>query len=173
MLESRANLDAAGRGSHNCPLPALSLPDPTANVETMGRAEAVELFVERAQKQQPGFMLTAARAPVVAELPAATRPGAVHLTVSSLERSIAYYESAVGLRAGQEIVRLDLEISVGAPDPHDRIVIYGDPPLDVLVQGGTHGDRGTVGAVLSAIPAVVAATPGLKTILDLALGGGA
>ena len=36
---------------------------------------------------------------------------------------------------------------------------------------GTHGDRGTVGTVLSAIPAVVAATPGLKTVLDLALVG--
>jgi 2,4-diaminopentanoate dehydrogenase len=78
---------------------------------------------------------------------------------------------AAGLRGGEEIVRLDLEMSVGAPDPHDRVVIEGDPPLDVLVRGGTHGDRGTVGAVLSAIPAIIAAPPGLKTILDLTLAG--
>ena len=71
---------------------------------------------------------------------------------------------------GREIVRLDLEMSVGAPDPHDAIVIQGDPPLDVVIRdGGTHGDRGTVGTTLSAIPAVIAAAPGLKTILDLAL----
>jgi 4-hydroxy-tetrahydrodipicolinate reductase len=81
-------------------------------------------------------------------------------------------QTALGLRAGREIARLDLEMSVAAPDPHDRIVIEGDPPLDVLVRGGTHGDRGTVGTVLSAIPAVVAAPPGLKTILDLPLVGG-
>jgi hypothetical protein len=62
-------------------------------------------------------------------------------------------------------------MSIAAPDPHDRIVIAGDPPLDVLVRGGTHGDRGTVGTVLSAISPVVAASPGLKTILDLALAG--
>jgi 4-hydroxy-tetrahydrodipicolinate reductase len=80
-------------------------------------------------------------------------------------------QTAVGLREGKEAVRLDLEMSVGAPDPHDRVVIEGDPPLDVLVQGGTHGDRGTVGTVLSAIPSVVASSPGLKTILDLPLGG--
>jgi 4-hydroxy-tetrahydrodipicolinate reductase len=80
-------------------------------------------------------------------------------------------QSAVGRRGGKEIVRLDLEMSVAAPNPHDRVVIDGDPPLDVLVQGGTHGDRGTVGATLSAIPAVVVATPGLKTILDLPLTG--
>jgi len=62
-------------------------------------------------------------------------------------------------------------MSVAAPDPHDRVVIDGDPPLDVLIRGGTHGDRGTVGAVLSAIPALIAAPPGLKTVLDLTLGG--
>jgi hypothetical protein len=80
-------------------------------------------------------------------------------------------QSAVGLRGGREVIRLDLEMSVGAPDPHDRIVIAGDPPLDVLVRGGTHGDRGTVGTALSAIPAVVVASSGLKTILDLPLVG--
>jgi 4-hydroxy-tetrahydrodipicolinate reductase len=80
-------------------------------------------------------------------------------------------QSAVGLRAGREIARLDLEMSVAAPDPHDRIRIDGDPPLDVLVVGGTQGDRGTVGTIINAIPAVVAATPGLKTVLDLPLYG--
>jgi predicted ATPase/DNA-binding winged helix-turn-helix (wHTH) protein len=49
-------------------LPALSLPDPTASAETAGRSEAVQLFVERAQKQQPGFVLTGTRVPVVAQL---------------------------------------------------------------------------------------------------------
>lgn len=98
--------------------------------------------------------------PVVAE-----RPGIAPGRVAGL------HQLAVGVRGGQEIVRLDLEMSVGALDPHDRIVIEGDPPLDVLVRGGTQGDRGTVGAVLSAIPAVIAAPPGLKTILDLTLGG--
>jgi 4-hydroxy-tetrahydrodipicolinate reductase len=78
-------------------------------------------------------------------------------------------QSAIGLRAGREIVRLDLEMSIAAPDPRDVVVIDGDPPLDVVIRGGTHGDRGTVGTVLSAIPAVIAAGPGLKTILDLAL----
>jgi 4-hydroxy-tetrahydrodipicolinate reductase len=80
-------------------------------------------------------------------------------------------QSAIGLRGGREIARLDLEMSVGAPYPHDRIRIDGDPPLDVLIAGGTHGDRGTVGTIINAIPAVLAATPGLKTILDLPLYG--
>jgi 4-hydroxy-tetrahydrodipicolinate reductase len=96
--------------------------------------------------------------PVVAD-----RPGIAAGRVAGLR------QSAVGVRGGREIVRLDLEMSIAAPDPRDAIVIQGDPPLDVVIRGGTHGDRGTVGTVLSAIPAVVAAPPGLKTILDLAL----
>ena len=40
-------------------------------------------------------------------------------------------QSAVGLGGGRELVRLDLEMSVGAPEPHDRVVIEGDPPLDL------------------------------------------
>ena len=42
--------------------------------------------------------VTAAGAPAHAEIAAATRMGAVHLTVSDLERSLAYYESVVGLK---------------------------------------------------------------------------
>ncbi len=42
--------------------------------------------------------LTATPTAVVAELPPQTRMGAVHLTVADLDRSIAYYETQIGLR---------------------------------------------------------------------------
>ena len=96
---------------------------------------------------------------------AAPRAGIVPGRVAGLR------QSAIGLRAGRVIARLDLEMSVDAPDPHDRIWIDGDPPLDVRIAGGTHGDRGTVGTIINAIPAVIAAAPGLKTVLDLPLYG--
>jgi catechol 2,3-dioxygenase len=41
---------------------------------------------------------TAAGAPARAEIPAATRVGAVHLTVADLTRSLDYYERTIGLR---------------------------------------------------------------------------
>lgn len=41
--------------------------------------------------------VTAAGAPAHAEIPGATKMGAVHLAVSDLERSLAYYENVVGL----------------------------------------------------------------------------
>jgi 4-hydroxy-tetrahydrodipicolinate reductase len=64
---------------------------------------------------------------------------------------------------GRERVRLELVMAVGAPDPHDRIVVDGDPPLDVLVQGGAHGDRGTVGTVVSAVAGVASLPVGVVT----------
>jgi catechol 2,3-dioxygenase len=42
--------------------------------------------------------LTAVGAPVRAEVPPETRMGAVHLTVADLDRSLAYYETQIGLR---------------------------------------------------------------------------
>jgi predicted ATPase/DNA-binding winged helix-turn-helix (wHTH) protein len=49
-------------------LPSLSLPDSAANVESIRQSDAVLLFVDRAQHQQPDFALSAALAPAVAQL---------------------------------------------------------------------------------------------------------
>src|SRR4051794_24960977 len=57
--------------------------------------------------------LEAAAAPVRAELPARTALGAVHLTVSDLERSLEYYNRSIGL---QLLAREDRAASLGAGD---------------------------------------------------------
>jgi predicted ATPase len=46
----------------------LAVPDRKAGVETLQRSEAVQLFVERARLQKPGFSLTEREAPAIAEL---------------------------------------------------------------------------------------------------------
>jgi predicted ATPase/DNA-binding winged helix-turn-helix (wHTH) protein len=66
MATSREPLHVAGEQTYT--LQSLSLPERAADAEAVGRSEAVRLFVERVQRQLPGFALTAARASVVAEL---------------------------------------------------------------------------------------------------------
>src|SRR5207253_1527587 len=46
-------------------LQPLSLPEPEASPETMRHSEAVQLFVERVQRQLPGFEFTPDRAQAV------------------------------------------------------------------------------------------------------------
>jgi 4-hydroxy-tetrahydrodipicolinate reductase len=67
----------------------------------------------------------------------------------------------------EERITLYLQMSVGAPDPHDRVVLVADPPLDVRIAGGTQGDRGTIGAVVNAVPRLGRAARGLVTVADV------
>jgi len=76
------------------------------------------------------------------------------------------------VRAGGEIkVELDLTMAVGVPEAFDSIEIQGDPPVDLKVSGGFHGDRATVGCVVNAIPFIVDAPPGVQTVVTLPLFG--
>jgi 4-hydroxy-tetrahydrodipicolinate reductase len=76
------------------------------------------------------------------------------------------------VQAGDEVkVVLDLTMAVGVADPADRIDIEGDPPIHLVVSGGFHGDRSTIGTVVNAIPFIVQAPPGLRTVVTLPLFG--
>ena len=76
------------------------------------------------------------------------------------------------VQAGDEVkVELDLTMAVGVADPSDTIAIEGDPPVNLRVSGGFHGDRATVGCVVNAIPFIVDASPGLHTVVTLPLFG--
>ena len=63
-------------------------------------------------------------------------------------------QSARGVIAGREVIRLDLEMSVGAKDPRDSIEIEGRPPIKVQIPGGIQGDLATAAIMASCVPAV-------------------
>jgi catechol 2,3-dioxygenase len=67
--------------------------------------------------------VTAAGAPAVAEVPAATRMGAVHLSVADLDRSIEYYARALGLHPRE---RSDGRAHLGAGG-EDLLVLQEQP----------------------------------------------
>jgi len=55
-------------GEQTYPVLPLAVPDKSASIDTLTRTEAVQLFMERARLQKPGFALTERDAPAVAEL---------------------------------------------------------------------------------------------------------
>lgn len=86
-------------------------------------------------------------------------------------RVLGLHQIALVQAGGEAKVELDLTMAVGISEPSDAIAIEGDPPVDMKVSGGFHGDRATVGCVVNAIPFVVDAPAGLHTVVTLPLFG--
>ena len=100
--------------------------------------------------------------PVVASEPVVTQnftiePGRV-LGVNQIGR--AYVDS-------KEVITLVFRASIGEPDPRDRILIQGNPQIDMAITEGVNGDTATCAIVVNAIPVVLQAPPGLRTMADV------
>ena len=80
------------------------------------------------------------------------------------------HQIARGLSAGEEKIYMELQMYVGAPDPHDTIELTGTPGLKLTIPGGTHGDLATAAVVVNTIPAILATPAGLRTSRDLPMG---
>lgn len=75
-------------------------------------------------------------------------------TVVEKDYVIGIMQTARGLMAGREMLRLDLEMSLGAKNPRDEISIEGTPPIRVNIPSGIHGDQATTAIMINCLPAV-------------------
>ncbi|MEM7309932.1 MAG: dihydrodipicolinate reductase [Planctomycetota bacterium] len=66
---------------------------------------------------------------------------------------------------------LIFQAAIGQENPHDRVEIEGEPPVDLVWRGGMHGDTATSAIVLNSIRALRAAAPGLHTMATLPMQG--
>ena len=66
------------------------------------------------------------------------------------------------------VLHLDLSMYVGAPDPRDEVVLQSTPPIHLKFLGGIAGDQATAAILVNNLHGVVAAQPGLRTVLDVA-----
>jgi 4-hydroxy-tetrahydrodipicolinate reductase len=73
-----------------------------------------------------------------------------------------------GILAGQEVITLFFRAAIAEPEARERIRIEGVPTIDSCIQGGVNGDVATCALLLNAIPAVIQARPGLRTMIDIA-----
>jgi 2,4-diaminopentanoate dehydrogenase len=73
-----------------------------------------------------------------------------------------------GYVKGKAVLHLDLSMYVGAPDPRDEVVLESTPPIHLKFHGGIAGDQATAAILVNNLHGVVAAQPGLRTVLDVA-----
>ncbi len=72
-----------------------------------------------------------------------------------------------GFVNGEEVITLYFEAAVGAAASRERILIEGTPNIDLTINNGVNGDVATCAILANAIPVVVDAAPGLRTMADV------
>ena len=84
--------------------------------------------------------------------------------------SLGLRQSARGVMNGQEVIRLDLQMSLAATDPRDVIEIDARPPIRLVIPGGIQGDVATASIMANCVPAVARSRmTGLLAMRDLPL----
>ena len=136
IATSREPLHVAGEQTY--PLQTLSLPEASADAESVGRSEAVQLFLERAQGQLPDFALTAARAATVSKIcihldgiPLALELAAARVRSLSIEQINARLDDRFRLLTGgtrtalprQQTLRATLDWSFDLLGEQERAVL--------------------------------------------------
>lgn len=73
----------------------------------------------------------------------------------------------LGIVNGESKINMIFRATVDEAEPRDRIIIDGNPPIDILIKNGVNGDIATCAILVNSIPNLVQAKPGLKTMLDI------
>jgi 4-hydroxy-tetrahydrodipicolinate reductase len=73
----------------------------------------------------------------------------------------------VGIVNGEDKINMIFRATIDEPEPRDRIIIDGSPPIDMLIKNGVNGDVATCAILVNSIPNLIQSTPGLKTMLDI------
>lgn len=101
-------------------------------------------------------------APVIAEREHTTKFLTVQPGQVTGIRNLGY-----GWRGAEKVIELDLTMAVGSENPRDEITLDSDPPMKLTFEGGIAGDQATAAILVNNLHGVVAARPGLLTVLDL------
>jgi len=76
-------------------------------------------------------------------------------------------QTGKGFKNGIEVITLLFKASIGEKNPRDRIIIDGIPKIDMKIKDGINGDIATCAITVNAIPSVIKAAPGLRTMADI------
>ena len=75
--------------------------------------------------------------------------------------------SAYGIVNGKRIIELEFISHAEVDQEYDLIEIKGKPNIRLRIEGGVHGDTGTIAMIINSIPKALNARPGLLTMNNL------
>jgi 4-hydroxy-tetrahydrodipicolinate reductase len=81
------------------------------------------------------------------------------------------HQEARGFQGKECVIHLKFQAAIGLVDPHDRVVIQGEPPIDITWKAGVPGDVATSAIVLNCIAPLLLTAPGLHTMATMPLVG--
>jgi 4-hydroxy-tetrahydrodipicolinate reductase len=64
----------------------------------------------------------------------------------------------------EPVITMEFQAAIAQAEPRDEIVLEAEPPIHMIIPGAVHGDVATSAITLNAIPALMAAKPGLQTM---------
>jgi hypothetical protein len=78
-------------------------------------------------------------------------------------------QEAKGSLNGKAQITMIFQAAIGQADPQDRVIVDGEPRLDVVYRGGVHGDIATSAMTLNSIGSLLQTKPGLHTMATIPL----
>jgi hypothetical protein len=100
--------------------------------------------------------------PVIAD----ARIASEHLTVEP-GRAAGVYQRGLAYQDGEEKIQLEFRACLGEAEVQDTVIIDGTPSLRFTIPDGVNGDVATCAILTNAIPSVLTAPPGLRTMADV------
>jgi 4-hydroxy-tetrahydrodipicolinate reductase len=88
---------------------------------------------------------------------------------SRARKVVGMTQSLRAFEGRREVLRLEMRMQVGGVASLDVVRIEGEPAFEVRIPGGIHGDEATVGMVVNAIPSLLGAPAGLRTVAEVPL----
>jgi len=100
--------------------------------------------------------------PVIAEKEITTSGGVIEKG-----KVLGVKQTGKGLSKGKELITLIFVAAAGIDTPYDKITIKGSPEIESTIKGGVNGDIATSAIVTNAVPVIIKAKPGLRTMADI------
>jgi hypothetical protein len=79
-----------------------------------------------------------------------------------------HHRAVAAAPEGRKLV-LDLKMYLEAENPRDEVRVTGDPSIHAVLQGGVHGDRATVAALVNTAARVLKSPAGLLLMTDISV----